>query len=334
MGRGGGGGGFSGGGGGRSSGGFHSSGRSSHSGRSGGRSGGGGFGGPRPPRPPRGPRVVHHFHYGPRRTVVYSGGGGGGGVGCASVMIVLVLVIILLASFSALSGRESNVINGDVVEQYAVDVCQEQFNENDYGAVFVIAVGNTPDDEYIFCTYRKNVADIMDDYVDYFYDAYDEYYQDDVGKQVGLALSKTAERIVRDGVEPYRGQSFSNKAYKDELDYFTTVTTLRDGMEEFYDATGIQMYVLVTEYKSFYKDYTSSTASNVLSNIIKVVLICVTVVVVLVIAFRFWKAKKKQKNIEDENTAKILNTPLESFGDVELDDLQKKYDSADEGKKE
>lgn len=247
-------------------------------------------------------------------------------------MIVLVLVIVLLASFSALRGRESDVINGDVVEQYAVDVCKEQFTENDYGAVFVIAVGNTPEDEYISCTYRTNVADIMDDYVDYFYDAYDEYFQDDVGKQVGLALSKTAERIVRDDVTPYKGQHFSDKEYKDELNYFTTVSTLKDGLEDFYDATGIQMYILVTKYKSFYKDYTSSTASNILSNIIKVVLICVTVVAVLVIAFRFWKAKKKQKNIEDENTAKILNTPLESFGDTELENLQKKYDSKDDGK--
>lgn len=319
---------------GRHGGGFRSSGRSSRSGRSGGGriGGGGGFGfGFGGPRPPRGPRVVHHYHYGPRRTVVHSSGSG---AGCSSALAILVLVIILMAAIFALSKRESAVIDGDVVEQYAVDVCKEQFSEKDYGAVFVIAVGNTPEDEYISCTYRTNVADIMDDYVEYFYDAYDEYFQDDVGKQVGMALRKTAERIVRDDVTPYQGQKFSNKAYKDELDYFTTVTTLRDGMEEFYDATGIQMYVLVTKYKSFYQAYTTSTASGIISRILKVVLICATVVAVLVIAFRFWKAKKKQKNIEDENTAKILNTPLESFGDVELENLQKKYDSADEEKKE
>ncbi len=230
--------------------------------------------------------------------------------------------------------RESNLVSGEVVEQYAIDVCEDEFGENDYGAVFVIAVGDSPSDEYYSCAYRTNVADIMDEYVDYFYDAYDEYYQDDVGKQVGLALLKTAERVEDDDVTPYRGQSFRSSSYRDELDYFTTVTTLKDGMEAFYDATGIQMYILTTEYDSFSDDYTSSTASNVLSKIIKVAIICVTVVVLAVIAVKFWKAKKKQKNIEAENTAKILNTPLESFGDIELENLQKKYDSADDSKNE
>lgn len=40
------------------------------------------------------------------------------------------------------------------------------------------------------------------------------------------------------------------------------------------------------------------------------------VVVILIVLFQWWKAKKRQRNIEDENTKEILNTPLETFNDT------------------
>lgn len=42
---------------------------------------------------------------------------------------------------------------------------------------------------------------------------------------------------------------------------------------------------------------------------------------------KYLKKKGEQKKIEDENTENILNVPLETFGDKEMDDLTKKYDS-------
>lgn len=39
------------------------------------------------------------------------------------------------------------------------------------------------------------------------------------------------------------------------------------------------------------------------------------IIVIIIILFKFWKAKKAQKNIEDENTRAILETPLEEIHD-------------------
>jgi len=55
------------------------------------------------------------------------------------------------------------------------------------------------------------------------------------------------------------------------------------------------------------------------------VLIVAGILVILLLLFAWWKKAKKQKNLEDENTKKILNTPLDSFGN-EKDDREKKYD--------
>lgn len=55
------------------------------------------------------------------------------------------------------------------------------------------------------------------------------------------------------------------------------------------------------------------------------VLIVLGVVALAVIAFFWWKKRKEQKNKEAEQAEKILNTPLETFGDSEAETLAKKY---------
>lgn len=44
------------------------------------------------------------------------------------------------------------------------------------------------------------------------------------------------------------------------------------------------------------------------------------------IGIAVWAAKKEQKRKEDERTQQILNTPLETFGDLETQQLMDKYD--------
>ena len=48
--------------------------------------------------------------------------------------------------------------------------------------------------------------------------------------------------------------------------------------------------------------------------------------VLFLLFFNWWKKAKAQKNLEDQKTAEILNTPLETFGDSEAEDLAKKYE--------
>lgn len=57
-----------------------------------------------------------------------------------------------------------------------------------------------------------------------------------------------------------------------------------------------------------------------------VLIVVVAIIIVIAVSFNWWKKAKAQKNLEAEQTERILNTPLETFGDKNMDDLKKKYD--------
>lgn len=49
-------------------------------------------------------------------------------------------------------------------------------------------------------------------------------------------------------------------------------------------------------------------------------------VVLVAILFIWWRHVQKQKNLEAQQREQIFNTPLEKFGDTEVEDLAKKYE--------
>ena len=55
------------------------------------------------------------------------------------------------------------------------------------------------------------------------------------------------------------------------------------------------------------------------------VLIVTGILAILIVVFLWWKSRKKQKNLEAEQTQRILETPLETFGDTEAEERAKKY---------
>lgn len=63
------------------------------------------------------------------------------------------------------------------------------------------------------------------------------------------------------------------------------------------------------------------------------VIIVLSILAILAVVFLFWKQVKKQKNLEAEQTRKILETPLESYQDSKVDELEKKYQNSDPGSK-
>ena len=56
------------------------------------------------------------------------------------------------------------------------------------------------------------------------------------------------------------------------------------------------------------------------------------VVLVVVLLYKWWKRAKEQKNREAEQAQKILNTPLETFGDLDAEERAKKYEGDSDGK--
>ncbi|MBO4399697.1 MAG: hypothetical protein J5795_06155 [Lachnospiraceae bacterium] len=86
--------------------------------------------------------------------------------------------------------------------------------------------------------------------------------------------------------------------------------------------------------------------ASVLS-VVKVVSIVAIVgffaLIIALIGFAWWAARKEEKRKEEERKQQILNTPLETFGDLETQQLMDKYDGktpdggqvfAGDGKKE
>ena len=56
------------------------------------------------------------------------------------------------------------------------------------------------------------------------------------------------------------------------------------------------------------------------------------VIIIIIILVKFWKARTAQKNKEQEDLERMLDKPLETFGES-VDDLKEKYDDADDADK-
>ncbi|MDP3386109.1 MAG: hypothetical protein Q8S24_02650, partial [Eubacteriales bacterium] len=53
------------------------------------------------------------------------------------------------------------------------------------------------------------------------------------------------------------------------------------------------------------------------------------VAILAIVLFIWWRANKKQKDLEAKQTEEILNTPLDKFDDLEAERLTKKYEDDD-----
>ncbi len=290
---------------------------------------------PSAPRPYYGGRRTTHVHYhtgggyGGYSNRATSVGGGGGTSGCLTVIVMALVFIVLIAILSGgFNTTNTNYIEDDVLEQYAEDAYIEEFGNKD-GYLIVVCTEDADGANDVFCSkYRGDVSGIMSHYDDRVWEAYNANYNDDLGVQLGMTLSTVAAQMEADGVEPLNGGLFDRSFYKDEIDWVDSDSKLKQGGEDFFDASGIQVRIRLVEYKSFVGDYVETT--NGLTKVSIGFIIAAAVVAVVWILFKWWQARKKQKNIEDENTIKILNTPLESFGDKELAETMKNYDTGDE----
>lgn len=68
-------------------------------------------------------------------------------------------------------------------------------------------------------------------------------------------------------------------------------------------------------------------------NVVLAVVICAAAVIIVALLFKWWRHRKQQKNLEAKQREAILNTPLEKFGDLEVEELEKKYQDSAGGSK-
>jgi uncharacterized membrane protein len=221
----------------------------------------------------------------------------------------------------------------------------------------------------------------------------------------GSSGAVTASTIQREALP--RGAVNETAYYTDELGWIGNSTTLTTGMKNFYQQTGVQPYLFITdnidgshrpteaeaeqfafrtydelftdeahllliffEYQDNYRTWymAGSQAKTVLDNeamnilldyvdkhyynqsltdeqmfskafndaatrIMTVtsspwipVFIILGLLAILLVAFLWWRSHKKQQNLEAEQAQKILETPLQTFGESDAENRAKKYD--------
>ncbi len=294
----------------RSGGGYHSGPRPGYGGgyHSGPRPG---YGGPRhyhggPGMPPPPPRP----YYGPgyRRVSLFSS--------CLSFIIVA-LFFLIIGTTAMTSG---SALNDNNLAEYAEQQYKAKFNGREDG--FLLVIVDTGDDEYDQIKYGTKANPIMDRYQDIFWDNYDRNYNNDLGIQIRGALEDTLKEMT--DITPITpDKSFDSHCYEDHLNWVDTKSNLVDGAKEFYEATGIQLYVMLVKSKTVAK------ATNKSSGVLKILIIAIAAIIIVKILFDWWKKRIAQKNKEQEDLERTLSTPLESFGSTPMDDLTKKYDDID-----
>lgn len=322
--------------------------------RSGGGSRGGGFGGggfgggPRPHGPGPGPRPYDdygpgpHYHggpgmpppppprrryYGGRTTYVYTNGGSGSSAGSAFVTIILfMLILIIFSSYMQFNGGYTGgTLSDSRISEYAEDQYQSIFKGREDGLLLVVDENDNGQFKY-----GVKANSIMDTYVNDMIGAYQNNYNDDLGVQLKGMLEDTIQVINEDGgvTKVKSDKAFDSHCYRDDLNWIDTKNNVVTGAQEFYDATGIQFYVL------FVKTRTIARATNHSAGVFKVLIIAAAVVIVVCILFSWWNKRTAQKNKEQEDLERTLKTPLETFGSTPMDDLKAKYDDPDNSKKE
>lgn len=300
------------------SGGFGSSHRSGGSGGFGsfGSSSGGGF-----------------FGSGPRMSSGggnYGGGGGPVGCGCGFIMIlliVLILVLIIGAYIASTIVGYTEVTKSTVARQ---PLPAGSVNETEYYTDELGWINNrTKMEEGLKYFYQKTgvqphvviidnvngdynpTESELDSYANALYDElftdeahllfvfyeYNDFYMDRyvAGTQAKTVVDREAADILLD----YIDRNYYDSSLTDE-EFFSN--SFRDAADR-----------IMTVTKSPWISAMTTIG------------IVFAVVILAILLFIWWRHAKNQKNIEAKRTAEMLNTPLEKFDDVEIDDLAKKY---------
>ena len=323
-----------GGGGGRSFGG-------SRSGRSFGGGSGRSFGGSSPAGRPR---TGGFFHGGiPRTRTVFvpigrwGGSGGSGGSnggsggqsscsGCFSTLIGLVVFLFIVSFFLNSLGNSSSISpstvkreplpEGSVIETgYFTDELGWITNSSELKQgmeQFYRKTGVQPY-LYLFDNIDGNYNPTDEQVEAFAYSLYDQLFEDEAHLLVRFwEYGNQHQTWYLAGTQA--SSVFDNEA----ADIFI------DNIERYY-------YDQSLDEETFFSKAFSDTAQRIMkvtTSPLTVIGISIAVIAVLLILFTWWKKAKEEKRREQERMKEILETPLESFGDLETEEIAKKYESS------
>ena len=342
MARGGGGGGHSGGsfggghsggsfgGGGRSNsfGGVFSSGPSHHSSYYGG-SRGSYYGRPTPPPPP-GPG-----YYGrpPRR--VYHGSRGSSPCGCMFGFLIFVMIFIG-GLFSALGGSLGSNITKSNEKREKMDTSNTTYSNT----WFVDELGwlgrGSKLIDGLKSFYKKTgvqplvyLAEYKSDYdfnnYDYMYAKAEALYEELFGSDEGHLLF-VYFACKNDYPSLMDGKAFYICGKQTEVVMDENAKSILESSYDYYYYGDTSISVEEMLAKAFTKAGKEIMKGPIRVRYVVIIIVSVVgAIVVISLLFKWWKARKAQKNKEAEDLEKILSKPLETFGKSDVDDLKDKY---------
>ena len=325
------GGGFRGGGfrgGGRSFGGF------SGGGRSGGRSFGGSFGGGRSAGgpPPGGHRPIRTGPIFINTGRRYYGGGSyrhgwGPGAGIATVVVLVIILMVLFSYIFSVGGASAgSSIQRSTYEREKLpaSAVTETAYYTDEGGWFSnraqLESGmrqfyeDTGVQPYLYLLENGSVTSVSE-LTDMAEELYPQLFTDE-----GHFLLVFCD----DGYGSYNcGYAVGSQA-KTVMDD-EAIAILADYLDRYYNDYSI------SEEEIFSKTFaeTGERIMTVTKSPLPVIAVCVAVVVVAVLVFITLKKRREQREREQQRAEKILNTPLEKFGDQAVEDLADKYEDTE-----
>ena len=325
------GGGFRGGGfrgGGRSFGGF------SGGGRSGGRSFGGSFGGGRSAGgpPPGGHRPIRTGPIFINTGRRYYGGGSyrrgwGPGAGIAAVVVLVIILMVLFSYIFSVGGASAgSSIQRSTYEREKLpaSAVTETAYYTDEGGWFSnraqLESGmrqfyeDTGVQPYLYLLENGSVTSVSE-LTDMAEEMYPQLFTDE-----GHFLLVFCD----DGYGSYNcGYAVGSQA-KTVMDD-EAIAILADYLDRYYNDYSI------SEEEIFSKTFadTGERIMTVTKSPLPVIAVCVAVVVVAVLVFITLKKRREQREREQQRAGKILNTPLEKFGDQAVEDLADKYEDTE-----
>lgn len=252
-------------------------------------------------------------------------GGQGGRRGCGTLLIILLIVLVIGIVIAAISSGGSSIT-----------ASTEKRTALPKGSVHETAY------------YTDNVGEVKSPNT---LEAGMKYFYQKTGVQPYLYLVDNvngAAPPTQDEMKTYANGLY-NKLFTDEAHLLLVFVDYGNNQYVDYYVTGTQAATVIdNEAGSILLDYIdrnyydrnlsfdqfiSNSFSDAADRIMTVttspwipVLEITGVVLVIGIGFLWWLRSKRQKELEAKRTEELLNTPLEKFGDKEVEDLAKKYE--------
>ena len=281
------------------------------------------IGGDRPPR-------RHGFFFG-------SSGGGCGCVSFAMVWLILVICIFSMVISSMFSNVGTSSVAESTKEREALSgvVTETSYYQDDIGWItnsskltsglkdFYKATGVQP--YVLFVPYSSTYWTSGTTFneskaTDYLETVYSNTFEDEGHFIFAYFQCKNDSKSEMDG-EFYYLSGYSADTIMDD-----------EALEIFWGYFEINCYDTSLSIEEMISNTFSETAENIMStptngwDVLIVIFVVIAVILIIYIIYKAMKDKHKREKEKEEYTKEILDKPLETFGDTDTSELEKKYE--------